>query len=842
MKKFLPILFFFGIALMALAETQQGIVKTRGRMSAEGVLIPGTKLADVTITLNFGNALISDQQGEFAFNVPSGKKYSLLSAQKQGYTLADPEYIRLSFSYNASNPFYVVLEDENQRQADISKATENVRKTLKREIRLREDELDSLRESNAITQEKYDSLRIEFTKYRQNSETLVNEMAERFARIDYDQLDEYNRQLQMFIENGELLRADSLIKTRGSLEERYNRIIEQEDVNARREEELQKEQLALSRSKQLTEQEKEDLRNDLYAKHTIYLQQFQQDSALHCLKMRADLDTTNIIAVYEYAFYAFQQHDYIAAEKYFLSNLRNAQPIGNGLVIASIESMLGYVYQEIGDLTRSEDYLRKSIDYYECAIKSQYLNNDIYLILASSQSFLGRVYISAQRYEDAERYLIKSLNTIKKCNYNISYNLEAKNRGLIAELNSLLGSLYISMNKYDLALVHLNTSLKISEELFAQDPSDDNRSQLVGVYVILGEMYNYPLHNLDECEKYSKLILEHLEVLCSRNHQRYDIMMARIQTCLGWLYQETNRAYEGLALLKDAEEKLEQLSIEIPYATTYLIDNFIGQIYIYLESEQSDQAISHLEKAMYALENRSDLNGDNINTAKHFARIGQLLAILDRRHEAIKYLNNAIAIYETLNQTLAGVGLYELADSYVTIGGLYMASLDYSNSKDAYNKGLPFLINKYQHTKAPNDLSNLALSNLNLGVMYYFEGNQTKCLDHLKQAHSYYSTLYAHDNTQYAYLFAETLNLLAYNYATLREYNKALKTINKAISIQPNNAEYYDSKGEILLMQGKEDEAFAMWKKVLEIDPEFLQRYHEGTNLSNGLKDKGLIR
>lgn len=43
---------------------------------------------------------------------------------------------------------------------------------------------------------------------------------------------------------------------------------------------------------------------------------------------------------------------------------------------------------------------------------------------------------------------------------------------------------------------------------------------------------------------------------------------------------------------------------------------------------------------------------------------------------------------------------------------------------------------------------------------------------------------------------------------------------------------------EILSM---DDEALAMWKKVLELNPNFLDNYPDGTNLSDGLKKLGLI-
>lgn len=51
----------------------------------------------------------------------------------------------------------------------------------------------------------------------------------------------------------------------------------------------------------------------------------------------------------------------------------------------------------------------------------------------------------------------------------------------------------------------------------------------------------------------------------------------------------------------------------------------------------------------------------------------------------------------------------------------------------------------------------------------------------------------------------------------------------------------YMYKGEILLLQGKNEEALEMWKKVMDLNPNFLDNYPDGTNLSDGLKKLGLI-
>jgi len=90
----------------------------------------------------------------------------------------------------------------------------------------------------------------------------------------------------------------------------------------------------------------------------------------------------------------------------------------------------------------------------------------------------------------------------------------------------------------------------------------------------------------------------------------------------------------------------------------------------------------------------------------------------------------------------------------------------------------------------------------------------------------------------------ECYNLLAYIYATKKNYNLALDYIDKAIQISSSNidkANFYDSKGEIYLMMGKDDEALKMWNKVMTLNPKYLNDYPQGTELYKKLKAKGKI-
>ena len=89
----------------------------------------------------------------------------------------------------------------------------------------------------------------------------------------------------------------------------------------------------------------------------------------------------------------------------------------------------------------------------------------------------------------------------------------------------------------------------------------------------------------------------------------------------------------------------------------------------------------------------------------------------------------------------------------------------------------------------------------------------------------------------------EELNNLAYVYARegKEKWDEAISIIDKAIKLNPKEANYYDSKGEILLMMGDQQNALKMWRKVMELDSEFLQK-HSGSNLYKQLKNRGLIK
>ena len=521
----------FGISTNA--QTQQGIVKTRGRM-VNGQLVPGTRLSGATITLNFGNPLVSGNKGAFSFTLPTAKTYSLVSATKQGYTLADPEYTRRSFSYSAKSPFYVVLENENQRQADINAATRKVRRTLTAQLQKREDEIEELKAQNKLTETDYQKRLQQLYDNQSKSEQLVKEMAERYASTDYDQLDEFNRQVQMYIEEGELQKADSMIRSKGNIEQRVAEYYNVVAANKKEREQLKQREQKLEQSESGAAKTYEDLSQDLLRQSEIFLQKFQQDSALYCLKIRADLDTTNIKAVKEYADLCYKQKKFTESENYFQMCLRAYICNNDSLQIAVIQNSLGTVHCLANNFVNGERLYNSSLEIIEQLFKQSpdaYREN-----LAVAQNNLGNLYLNLHNYKTSEKYYKLALENREQ--------LFKQNPGVyrecLATTQNNLGVLYHTIRDYENSEKYYKLALGNREQLFKRD-SDTHRASLADTQNNLGALYRV-LRDNESSMKYYMLALENRGKLFNENPDAYCPALAKTQNHIGILYR-TMRDY-----------------------------------------------------------------------------------------------------------------------------------------------------------------------------------------------------------------------------------------------------------------------------------------------------------
>ena len=193
MKKFifLSIAVFFGFMFSAQAQTQQGFVKTKGRM-VNGQLVPGQGLKGATVSIKGRTAvLVNNDDGSFSFPIPE-TQFRVDSLRKNGYQLVDLSSCPRSYEWSA-NPIYIVMETPDQQLQDKLTAERKIRRNLQKQLQEREDEIELLKEQQKISDEEYRLALQKLYQDQENNEQLISDMAKRYSELDYDQLDEFYR-------------------------------------------------------------------------------------------------------------------------------------------------------------------------------------------------------------------------------------------------------------------------------------------------------------------------------------------------------------------------------------------------------------------------------------------------------------------------------------------------------------------------------------------------------------------------------------------------------------------------------------------------------------------------
>ena len=205
-------LIMFMVPLGVIAQTQQGYIKTIGRPDKPGVVLGNV----VVQAKGMFNPVTSDESGAFSITVPGkndGDPIVFLRIQKNGYELKDKDFVGRQHVCSSRVPLIIQMVDVKQLAADKRRIEDNAYRVAEENYQKKLTELEAQKEEGEITAEKYrqelSSLQEKYDKYL----SLVGDMADRYARTDYDQLDSIDYQINVCIENGEFDKADSLIHT-----------------------------------------------------------------------------------------------------------------------------------------------------------------------------------------------------------------------------------------------------------------------------------------------------------------------------------------------------------------------------------------------------------------------------------------------------------------------------------------------------------------------------------------------------------------------------------------------------------------------------------------------------
>lgn len=480
------LLLFFIIIIMPFwvtAQTQQGYVKTKGRM-INGEYVPGQGLKGASVSIKGKTTiLVNADNGFFSFHVTE-QQFQLDSVKKEGYQLVDMDACSKSYKYSSS-PIYIVMETPEQQLQDQLDAERKIRRNLQKQLQTKEDELEKLMKAKKISSKEYQNALQQLYAKQENNEKLITDMAKRYAELDYDQLDEFYRQVSNHIENGELVKADSLLKTKGDISQQVSVIRQHGQV-------LNEKKVLLQEAEAVQRADIHEAAQRCYSYFETFVAQSLIDTAAYYLELRASLDTTNL----EWVNFAGRFiHDYVGnyvkALSYYQLVLRNArEEYGeNSDWVAVCYSNIGSAYASMGNFEQSLNYdnkafvirvalfgpnhpdvatsynnmawnsmkqgqYEKALEYYNHALRILMHNyGENHPWVATCYFNIGQTYYAQEEYDKAAEYHLKAL-TLRQA-------LLPPNHPDLAYSYNDVGNLCLDLGQYDTALIYLDTALSI---------------------------------------------------------------------------------------------------------------------------------------------------------------------------------------------------------------------------------------------------------------------------------------------------------------------------------------------------------------------------------------------
>lgn len=659
--KYFRLILLISVSLITLpiyiyGQNQNGYVKTKGRLSSNGSVISGSRISGASVILKGGNSTVSGTNGTFSVKVPS-KKYYLQNVLKNDYVLTDPEVLSKQYDYS-TNDLVIVMEKSDDQLEEQLDAASRIRSTLTAQLQKKEREIKRLKEENKISNEDYQRLRRELLASQQNNERLINEMVEKYSKIDYDQLDEFNRQVSDFILSGELSKADSLLKTKGTIESRIDKLRIHQEANRKEKTEIEQRQHNLERSAYYEKKEIEDIARDCYHYYTKCRLLQQNDSAAYYLEKRAMLDTLSFDYVWTCGSYFLNERKYEKARYYLELLVRNEtlSPVDMGMGLNDLS--ICYSYMGLNSLGR--ETIKKSLELREKLAKEEPEKYNVSVALAASnyaaqnaifggnkdiarkyfsigmnqykqllkyseyfsvnlanvEENYGQLLYEDSLYDEAEKYLLKAYNTRLKYANNYPHYYNTTSDLNLADISSLIGN------------VDCDSFIATREcKMIIIAAAEKNKEQIANTAKSLADLY-FTKRDFEKCQYYLSESNKFIDELFALNAEKF--LPDLTYNCI-------ENAYFYLNFLNDAEsadkiankiytflkerEVYSQFGFSKEFAESDVLV-LIGRIH------QNDSLSNSIENYCEAIEILKQVSDSTIQDGKNY-----------RLQEASKYLS-----------------------------------------------------------------------------------------------------------------------------------------------------------------------------------------------------------
>ena len=771
MKKsiFLTVVMMFSIMLSA-QNHQQGYVKTKGRM-VNGKLVPGQGLKGATVSVHGRTTvLVNKDDGAFSFPVPEAQ-FRLDSVRKKGYRLVDMDVLGKIYKHS-SNPFYLVMETPEQQLQDQLAAERKIRHTLTKQLNEREDEIEALKEQKKITDEEYrQALQKLYDETSQNDQ-LIEDMAKRYSELDYDQLDEFYRKVSCCIENGELVKADSLLRTKGN-------VTQQVKEQRSKGQAIQEQEEQLSQAKAVYSAEMEELAKRCYSYYETFAAQHMNDTAAYYLELRMSMDTTNFVWALELGrFFKKYLADYTKASSYFHLALRQAQ-----IQYGKESVLVAYCYNDLGVLNKVLHNYDKALEYYERAFLI-WKNNRNNLDMASCCINMGGLFLHLHEYKKSFEYYSQAMEVVDS------------NSESYAEILNGLGTLYDNQGDFVKAVNYKEMALQLCVSLFGEnDPSTAT------YYANLGTTYHH-IGEYDKAIEYNKKALQIRQQVFGTAHPD----VADCYNNIAHALCIKNQFEQAVGYMLNAIAIYQEIYGKNNINTAFLYKE-LGSIYI--SSLDYASAQQYIEKAL-AIYLIYDVETEEI--ASCYNSIGLIKQKGGDSENALLYYLLALKI----KTMIFGENSLQAADIYNNLLGVYDDLKNYEKSLEYAEKALEIRIQKLGESH-----DDVARSYNGIGTVYFRLKDYDKAWMSFAKAYEIWISLFGADHLEVANVSSNMAYLLLQigEYErSIEYYEQSIKTYSSIIGGQCLQVGIFNSYiGDDYFALGRYREALPYYLKSIEI-------------------------
>ena len=667
------------VACGAVAQTQTGYVKTRGRI-INGKTVPGQGLTGATVQIKGrASVLVKNNNGSFSFPVTT-KQFVIQSVKKSGYQLVDADAAPKTYIHSTA-PVYLVMETQSQLMEDKLAAERQLRRTLNKRLQQREDELEELKQQNRITQDEYNKTLQLLYDQQQSNEALVREMADYYAKIDYDQIDEFNTKVSECILDGELAKADSLLRSKGNIDERIRKLNEHHEAN------LQARQ-TLEKSEQAEQFSRNDLAQDCFSFFRRFVLDNEPDSAMCYIEKRAALDPTNCQWQADAGSYlqkrgmgqrARQYYDLAlnAARKLAIENPDMYEPL-----LAKTLNNIALLYTETSDATKAESLFEESLSLFK---RLAAIDADIYQPYMASTLNNMAVFYSANGSDvkKVEQLLQESLGIY------LSHGNAGAFSPVVASIWNNLALLYDEMERMDDSEQMYLKALDLYQQL-----GKDTKAYDADCAATLNNLSALYFKNGNRLYDSHQLLSEALDIyrrLATDDYQQYAPLLAVALNNLSVQDFAMNRNEEGEKAFIESLDIYRGMVKNSPRSyLPILAKGLYDQAIRYYQGDDMEKSQALFQESLEAYRTLSSMNKEQY--LPEVAKVLRNLAtVSDKRQqweEAGKLYLEELSINQTLASMMPSEFTSHVARSYGNLSNHAILIQNFDQAVEYARKGL----------------------------------------------------------------------------------------------------------------------------------------------------------